>query len=246
MSIVLNGVTYGVDYVDIPDDFREQSGAILSVDPWGMDQISRRWMGRMDKADAERAKYKRNRGKRDSEYTTLYCTEYRVIWSAPFATLEATFKGLIDGNVPAPVISDSGYRRNTVELGIAENIGLTVLGGSTTITYNSPFVKVNFVSKTRRKWAQHANLLDATQLQIIKQTSAQAAALNIVKGQSLNGQPNQSVQQIAGVVGSYNGTMEVQSSITSQKPVGQWWEGTETHELLIMPMEARIHALQML
>jgi hypothetical protein len=245
MSITLNGVTYGVDYVDIPDDFREQAGAILSVDPWGMDQIARRWMGRMDKAEAERLKFKRNRGKRDSEYTNLFCVEYRLIWSAPFSTIEATFKGVVDGTIPSPSISDSGYRRNTVELGIAENIGLTVLGGSTTITYNAPFVKVNFVSKRRRKFAQHAKFLDPSQLQIIKQTNAQAGALNLVNGASLNG-PEQTPQQIAGIVGRYNGTIEIQSAITSQKPVGQWWEGSETHEVLIVPMEQRLRALTFL
>jgi hypothetical protein len=245
MSISLDGIAYNLTYVGVDDDFVEQEGAVLSVDPWGMDQITRRWSGRLDKCETEYAKFKRERKKRDTVYNTLYYTDLRLIKSAPFASLEVTFKGLIDGNVPAPVISDSGYRRNTVELGIAENIGLTVLGGSTTITYNAPFVKVNFVSKSRRKFAKHSSLLDPGQLQIIKQTNAQAGALNLVNGSSLNG-PEQTPQQIAGIVGRYNGTIEIQSAITSQKPIGQWWEGTETHEVLIVPMEQRIRALPFL
>jgi hypothetical protein len=246
MSIILNGVSYGVDYVNIPDDFREQAGAVLSVDLWGMDEITRRWMGRMDKAETERGKFKRIRDKKDLEYPNLYCTEYRVIWSAPFATLEATFKGVIDGTVPEPTLGDSGYRINTVELSVAADIGFTVLGNSSLITYYAPFAKVNFVSDKRRRFAQHANMVDLGQLQIIKQKGANLALLNIVKGASLNDPAAEPIQSIAGVVGRYNGTFEMNSTITSQKKVGQWWEGTETHEILIVPMEQRVRALSML
>lgn len=247
MSITMNGGSvHLITYTDVPNDFELQPGSVLSVDPWGMDQITRKWRGRLDKVLTERNKYKRDRQKRDFEHKDLYCVEYKVIEEIGSAVLEATFKGVIDGALPQPVIADSGYRRNTVELGIAENIGLTALGSSTTLTYNSPYVKVNFVSKSRRKFALHADKVDASQLQIIKQTNAHLASLNLVKGQSLNGQSQQSVQAIAGIVGRYNGTFEVQSAITSQKPVGQWWEGTETHEILIVPMEQRIRALPML
>jgi hypothetical protein len=240
--ITINGAAYDLTYVSVEDDFEEQAGAVLSVDPWGMDEITRTWNGRLDKCETERLKFKRDRDKRDDEYKDLYCTEYKLTKSAPFATLSATFKGVLGGVTPEAVLADSGYRRNTVELGVAEDIGLTVLGASTTITYNSPFVRVNFVSKSRRKLAQYAKFLDITQLQIIKQTNANLAVLNLVNGASING-PEQTTQQIAGIVGRYNGTIEIQSSITSQKQVGKWWQGTETHEILIVPMEQRIRAL---
>jgi hypothetical protein len=245
ISLAETGV-HDLTYISVGDDFVLQPGSRLQVDAWGMDSITRKYKGRLDKVATEVAKYKRDRKKRDSIYQWLYYTDLDVLEGEAFAELSVTYKGLYDGQIPEPVLADSGYRRNTVDLGLAEDIGFTVLGNSSTITYNAPFAKVNFVSETRRRFAQHANMVDLGQLQIIKQKNANLALLNIVKGASLNDPAAEPTQNIAGIVGRYNGTFEVNSAITSQKKVGQWWEGTETHEILIVPMEQRIRALSML
>lgn len=221
------------------------SGA-FSVDPWGMDVLTRIREGRNDQLETELKRYGRNRNLRDATYPGFYYVDLDTQKGRSFTKVIVSYKGLKDGKIPAPSIADSGTRRNSIDLSVAEDIGFTVLGRSSTIVYDSPWVKVNFVSREKQRFPRFANKLDVRQLQIIKQTRANLALLNIVNGASINNQPGTTPQQIAGKVGYYNGTFEVSSSITSQKPVGQWWEGTETHEILIVPMEQRIHALSML
>jgi hypothetical protein len=218
----------------------------FSIDPWGMDVLTRVREGRNDELEEELALYDRKRDLRDATYKDFYFVDLDTQNGRSFTKVVVTYKGLKGGKIPAPSLADSGTRRNTIELSIAEDIGFTVLGASTTITYDSPWVKVNFVSDKKQKFPRFRKFLDVTQVQIFKQTRANLADLHIVNGPSVNQQPGATQQQYSGIVNKYNGTFEIQSNIISQKQVGQWWEGTESHELVIMPMEQRIRALAML
>lgn len=226
-----------ITYVDVGNDFVEQPGATLSVDPWGMDQVTRHFTGKQDMLATEVAKYKRQRNKRDATYGWLFYTSMTATESAPFAEISVTYKGTYDGKVPAPVVK-SGFRKQGVTLNLA---GATsdesdITATTSTITYYSPYTTYKYISKEEPKAAKYRTKikLTAEALDIVSMSNAHLGDLNFVNGTSLSSGPNRIlIYKIQ--PNKFNAVLELSTSQFEVQPAGRWFEVSETTELLLVP-----------
>lgn len=235
MSILLNGTSYGGDYVDCASDFWEVDGATLSVDAWGMDSLTRRFQGRLDKVATELAKYKRERDKRDTVHKWLYVTSVVMTESAPFAQLEVKYKGIYDGKAPAPV-PKSGFRKQSVQLNLAGDTSDEVTATTTSLTYYAPYTTWRYVTNSRPTAAKYRSKihLTAEALDVVSMTNSHVGELHYVNAGALSGARNRPLR-ITPVPGKFNAALELSTSQFDVEPAGKWFEVTETTELLLAP-----------
>lgn len=226
-----------ITYVDVGDDFVEQPGATLTVDPWGMDQITRRFTGKQSMLATEVAKYKRDRDKRDPTYKWLFYTSLVATESAPFAEIAVTYKGTYDGKLPEPVVK-SGFRKQSVTLNLA---GATsdeadITATTANLTYYAPYSTYKYITKAKPKAAKYRTKIELTAeaLDTVSMSNSHRGDLHYVNGTSLSSGPNRIlVYKIQ--PNKFNAVLELSTSQFDVQPAGRWFEITETTELLLVP-----------
>lgn len=235
MSITINRVAFDLTYTDCPADFWEVPGAQLTVDTWGMDRLTRRFQGRLDRIAEELAKYKRDRDKKDSVYSWMNVIEVAMTESSPFAQLTVNYRGVYDGKTP-PAVSASGFRKQSVQLNLAGESEDEVTETTSTLTYYAPYTTWRYVSKSEPKTAKYRTKIKLTSeaLDVVSMSNSHVADLNFVNGSSLSSGPNRPlIYRIA--PGKFNAVIELSTSQLDIEPAGKWFEVTETNELLLIP-----------
>lgn len=235
MSITLNGVQYGLDYIDCEPDFWELPGATLTVDPWGMDRQTRRFQGRLDRVAQELAKYKRSRDKKDPIHKWLNVVDVVMTESAPFAELTVNYRGVYDGKLPKPV-AKSGFRKQSVQLNLAGDTEDEVTDTTTSITYYAPYTTWRYVTNQEPKAAKYRTKikLTAEALDVVSMSNSHLGDLHYVNGTSLTAGPNRRlVYKIEPE--KFNAVLELSTAQFDVEPAGKWFEVTETTELLLIP-----------
>jgi hypothetical protein len=247
MSVTINGTSYDLTYVNVASDFKEKSGAILSVDAWGMDSLRRTFSGRLDKVATELIKYKRNRDKRDTVYADLYLSDYAMVESAPFAELTVTYKGILGGSVgvklPDPVFK-SGNRAQTAQLKYTADDGDDT-DETTTLSYYAPYTTAHYVLDKKPTRAKYRNAIQVTKdsLQIYHSTGRRDR--NIIFGPDFNGGGDGRSRELPRRSGYANGVVQVfTASFEFHEIAGKWWEVTETNEARIVPPSLAVNAMR--
>lgn len=235
MSITLNGSTYDVTYSSgVATDFEEQPGATLNVDPWGMDAITRRFAGRLDKVTTELAKYKRSRVVKDLIYPDLVAVSWSVQHDSPFPVLTVNYAGIIGGQVPDPVFK-SGYRAQSVQLTYS-GLALIATSESVSVRYKAPYTQAKYILKDKPKAAKYKNAVELTAdaLEITRISGDGSREMNFLSGGSLLGAISSTPP--GGKANAYNGIVEIVTTQLEFEKVGAWYEVTETNEMQILPL----------
>lgn len=231
--ITLNGQSFDITYSSgISDAFEEQPGAVLRKDPWGMDSLTRRFTGRLDKIATELARYGDRRNNRDTVYEDLFAVDWTVTHDAPFPVLEVTFRGVIGGKPRDPEVI-TNTRVMSVTLPYVGSDGEKD-GTTTTLKYYAPFAVCKYATKSRVTSPKYKSKVDITALEVIDMTGDDERGLAIKRGPSING-ATESSTIISALANSYNAKVELTGTVES-KPVGQWFENTEHCEAIITPL----------
>lgn len=126
-------------------NFAEAPGVILTIDAFGVDYLRRTFVGRTDKEREFLLRYPRNVA--DYDHPSLNFTGANVLRDGAFSTVELTFAGLKNNEVPLPNFSYG--------LAVAENQLTAIDGRVTSIEYRAPSMTVNYVSREvprKLKW----------------------------------------------------------------------------------------------
>ena len=232
MSISLNGVLRDVTYTSgISDDFEEQPGAVLTQDPWGMDRITRRFKGRLDKVDYELGKLKRSRTVKDAIYPDLTAVSWTVTHDSPFPLLVIEYAGVVGGKTPDPVFK-SGQRAQSVQLAYS-GAALINTSESVTVSYQGPYTQAKYLLPTKPKGPKYRSKVEGN-IEITKVAGDASRSFNFLNGGSLLG--SISASPPGGQANSYNGVVEIITPQFDFEQVGSWWTVTETNEKRIVPL----------
>lgn len=237
MSATIDNETFGVTYVD-DCDFREVTGASLTVDPWGLDVLVRRRRGRADELADEIALYKSKRTIRDRVYKDLVLTEYNATHEGAFATVDLTFKGVFDGRTREPNIKD-GTRAASVQLNRMSAVIGTLSGQTMTANYYAPYLSAMYVRKEKPLLPQFRNRIDfrGEAMELFGHTGF-VSNVSYFKGRVLAGTAARGrTTALTGIASAYNAVIEIYTPQFERKQVGEWWEVTETNEVRIVPLE---------
>lgn len=227
--ITVNGQSLDLTYTSgIATDFAEQPGATLSVDLWGMDTITRRYTGRLDKVATELAKYKRRRDVKDTVYPGLFATEYTMTEN-PLAELSVTFKGFVDNKVPEPVL-ESGTRRQQVTLSFTGDTPGEVTSETMTVTYISPYTTFTYFLKSKPTAPKYRNKVELTtdSMQIVSLSGDPGRNFKFVRGGDLNGSTSGAL--LKGDPNSFNAAVEIHTDLGYSK-IGGWYRVIESNQL---------------
>lgn len=226
------GLTYKGDC-----DFAEtEDSGRFSIDPWGMDVLTRIRKGRVDRLSTELALYDRRRDIKDSEYADFYLSRVNPDPGRAFATVTLEYVGIRGGKIPDPVFK-SGFRASTVSLPYA-GIGGELDGTSTTLKYYAPYTTAMYVLKDKPKGAKYRDKIELIpeSLQIISVTGDDTREISYKRASADNGDTLKTPN-------AYNALIEVYTSQFDWKKAGQWYEVTETNEAVIIPAGLRIRRI---
>lgn len=225
-----------ISYVDIGSAYVEQPGAMLTVDPWGMDQITRRYTGPQDDIATEVERYKRRRDKRDETYTWMFYTALTAIESAPLGEITITYKGTYDGKVPEPVVK-SGFRKQAVTLNLAGATSDDTTTTTSNITYYAPYSTYRYVTKSRPVATKFRTKihLTAEALDVVNMSNSHLGDLHVVNGASLSAGAENRPLIFRQIPNKFNAVMELSTAQFDVEPAGKWFEVIETNELLLLP-----------
>lgn len=229
----------------------EQPGAQLTVDAWGMDSIVRKyWIKTANAIDFVRI-LRKNRNRPDSVYNALTLTGYTATEERAWTHFDVSFKGLIDGKLPAPVYTGGSATLN-VQLewqdsalrNFAIAYGSQYTAPTTQLTYKAPFAVIRYVTREVPKAPKYSNDLNGADplVSIVNQTGARGP-IDIVP---LSQPRVQNVPIIAGLPtptalppkeGYFNGISNIVTDGPSYAQVGQFYECEEKNQLTIMPFD---------
>lgn len=235
MSITLNGSPYTVTYSSgVLDDYEEQPGAVLTTDPYGIDYITRRYCGRLDKYERELDKYKRRRDFPDPFHAGLFAIDWTMDLDSPFPQLVVKFAG-IRGGVPPEPTEKGGIRAQTVQLKYS-GASLVSTSESATFRYKAPYVTFKYALRERPKAAKYRDRIhwSADALELKQMSGDDSRSLNWLQGGSLGGAISKTPP--GGKSNSYNGIIEIWTPQLDYDQVGQWWQITETNEVQLLPL----------
>lgn len=217
--------------------YAETADSVLSIDPWGMDSLTRFIEGRVDQLPQYLSTLKRKRDIQDSEYKGLYLWNYRVTSGRAFAKAEINFAGVFTNEIPEPVFTP-GYRAQSVSLPYAfadSSSGITA-----TFEYIAPFTQVQYAVKDKPLVQKYRGYVQCSKdsLQIVGRTGA-FGDIAIWKGRFLN---TQTAAQLSGALdgtgNAYNAVAEsITTQFTPQQVGGPWWRVTENNEVRLQPLD---------
>lgn len=219
--------------------FQETVGSTLNVDPWGMDTLTRKVNGKSTAGVAYIATLARKRDVRDSEYQTLFMTEYSAAFNGAIWEVTITYKGIINSTVQTEPVFESGTRRQQVSVPfVLDELGQTS-GIQAVFTYLAPYSRVMYVLPEEPTSPRYRGRVHVTKdsLSIVDRQGA-GGNYAIFAGRFLNTSvPNiVSGNNVLGNLRCYNMVANSFSQM-EWKPVGQWWEVTEQNEVLLQSLD---------
>jgi hypothetical protein len=229
----------------------EQPGAQLTVDAWGMDSIVRKyWIKTANAIDFVRI-LRKNRNRPDSVYNALTLTGYTATEQRAWTHFDVSFKGLIDGKLPAPVYTGGSATLNvqlewqdTVLKQLAAGFQREYTPPTTQLTYKAPFAVIRYVTREVPKAPKYSADLNGADplVSIVNQTGARGP-IDVVP---LSQPRVQNIPIIAGLPtptalppkeGYFNGISNIVTDGPSYSQVGQFYECEEKNQLTIMPFD---------
>jgi len=246
--------TYGnLIYVgDISFSETEDSGQI-TIDPWGMDSLTRIYMG--GKGELETfleqlgqggiqvvysqnpvagvtAILDRSRAIADSVFPQMFAKEIQISIDRSFAKITVPFRGVSNGRLPAPVVK-FGLRVQSVSL----DYGIDGSGITANFQYEAPYSTYTYVTRKQPRRSLYKSKLEYLQdsIQIVSRTGAGGVIKYFVGPSVTNKSGNTQNINNGGAAGHYNAVVEVVGTIDAQ-PDGQWWNVVETNEMILTPL----------
>jgi hypothetical protein len=231
----------------------ENSGD-MSVDLWGADVLTREWEGSKVLLQTFLASFKitiagffqngqpvvvdRSRQIQDKQLRDMYLTELSISPGRAFAKVRGTFKGVTNGRKPLPVVHYGTKAQQVTLPFIGDELGVTN-GISTSFQYQAPYTQFLYLSKRKPRGPLFRGRTEFVEnaLQISARTGA-AGNIKYFRGKTLTSNfSNVSSTGISGGLNCYNAVVECLNQEFDVKPIGTWWEVTETNQILLTPVD---------
>lgn len=217
--------------------YAEIEGAILGVNPWGMDTLTRFIEGRVDHLSTYLATLKRSRLTEDNIYKGMWLHDYSIEEGRVFAKATLQFAGVYTDAIPEPVFTP-GNRVQSVTLPFAfldQSSGV-----SATFDYIAPFTTVEYAVKAKPLLPKYRGYVQCApdSLQIVSRSGA-AGALSIFRGKHLNSQTaSQITSSLSTQENCYNAVAEsFTPSFEPKQLAGPWWVVREQNEVRLIPLD---------
>jgi len=217
--------------------FAETTGSVLSIDPWGMDRLSRRIEGRSDQLPEYLATLARKRGVKDSVYPQLLMVDYDISMEGALCRSTVNYAGVFDGKEPQ-VVEDYGTRSQSITLPlIGDELGISS-GNSATFSYNAPYSTFRYPSREQPKGPKYKSRVAYINgaIQVTSRTGAGGDIAYFLGNSVTNASGNVQSIRTDGTANHYNAVIEVVNQEFTVTPVGSWWSVTETNEMILTPL----------
>jgi hypothetical protein len=229
--ITLNGQRYDITFVG-NCDIEEVPGASLGIDAYGLDTLTRKYKGRVDRLAAFLKANRRDRKRPDATYQGLTFASMNFTESGPWAEGEMTFKGTHDGSMPDPLPPTTSLSPETVTLSQydgAESADFPTVE----ITYLAPVTTWRYVTRKRPTVPQRRGQLAGSQeIQYISRRGG-AGDLSIFAGGNLGTPLDIDTKQ----AGQYNGVAMTVTKAFNVTPAGIYFECEESNMRTIFPFD---------
>lgn len=196
--------------------FREVPGAQLSVDVWGMDNITRKYIVRSDQADAAISRIRRIRNMRDWKYANMFLTNYSITENGPLCEFSISFSG---------VASDTQTISTEPKISTAtrlQQVTLEILGpipAQDVISYYSPITTITYATRYKPTTRKYGGYIDEVS-DSLKIKSRLFWNIPVMVGNY--------------AIGAFNAVKDTTGTIQFSQS-GDWWQCTETNELILQP-----------
>lgn len=235
--ITINGALYDVTYVGNCEIEEMPNSPALDIDPWGMDQCTRTYKGRITGLAQFLGVLAKNRKRPDPDFPALTLANYQGRNAGNgFCEVSVVYKGLFTNALPDPVIS-GGVEEKTVTLPfiLGDDAANSDARGGTQIelTYEAPFQTFRYITRNQPTQLRFSRRLDAIDksFEVTRRTGA-SGSYTILRGYSrgMAGAP------LTPSFNEFNGVLVIRSRPTYQQ-AGIYWEVTETNTAQIIPYD---------
>lgn len=227
------------------ETFVEQPGAQLTIDAWGMDSITRKYMGKVANVPDFIATLRKNRNKPDNEFKALTLGNYNINLGRAWAEVDVTYKGTFDGKLPDPIIDGGGMTTQSVQLtykdseieGLASALRITYTKPSCSFTYKAASATIRYVTRSRPSSASYTLELGGltSKVEIIKQEGA-LGAYDILPLQQIP-QNNADIKAFVPTEKAFNAITVVVNDGPKYKQEGQYFLCEETNQVTLFPFD---------
>lgn len=250
----MSTTTYGgLIYVGDPSFVETENSGRMTIDPWGMDSLTREFMGGRGELESfldsvgqggiqvvysqnpiagVTAILDRSRSIADANFPQMFAKDIQIDIDRSWAKITIQYRGVNNGRLPPPVVK-FGYRVQSVTL----PFGTDDSGISATFNFNATYATYTYVTRKQPRAAIFKSKLEYLRdsIQIVSRSGA-GGQVAFYRGPSLtNKSGNTQNIPATGKPGHYNAVVEVVGTIDAQ-PDGQWWNCVETNELIITPL----------
>lgn len=223
--------------------FQETVGAVLAVDPWGLDTITRKYIVRADRCDAVVDRLKRGKTFSDWQFPMMTMTSYSVTYNGALCEFSITCKGVIAQQpnapgIPANVSSakfSSGTRQQVVSLGFLSK-NPTLNEAIDQVVYNSPTTTIKYAVSSKPQSRIFNGFVDYIEDSIqIKSRTFPTLPINLTIGNSFtrNTRVPPPRSDTGGPLESFNGVIECINQSFKFDQEGSWWLCEEQNEVVI-------------
>jgi hypothetical protein len=214
---------------------------VLSVDPWGLDTVTRKYIVRADRCAAVVERLKRGRTFADWQFPQMSMTTYNVTYNGGLCEFSITYKGVIAQDAPVPgmplTATSPVFRSGTKQ----QRVSLVFLSSSTVpdddVVYNSPTTTIRYAVQKKPTSRLFNGFVDYIEDSIqIKNRTFPTLPLILTIGNSFTRNTRVSVVSTGnGQAESFNGVVECINQSFSFEPQGLWWACEEQNEVVIQP-----------
>ena len=205
-------------------EFEESEDFSLTKDPYGLDRLSRTYLGRTDKLDAFLKQWPKARP--DDTWKQLKLLELQASGRGAFTQVTIQFTGLKDGVIPSP-IKAGGCREQTATLQSLE------ANQTCEVVYKAPYSSFRYITTKQPQKGRFEGVLLQTE---------QTWDMKNLRGDRTTRfhQVNEIASFLGNIIytktltGFFNYARVISSSGPKFEQVGEYWEVIEENEGLII------------